>query len=391
MEPAINLDAIYTWLRTEGLQLLIIIGLMFVGIWLANKLAVWLAAVLVTKEDEDPKAKRRMEGLATFLKYFFSAVVLLIAGLALLSQLALVDLDLVYAWTLDSGAQILLTIALMVFGLWLTAKLAGRLAALLMWKHGEDIEMKKRAQTLANFVKYLLSFLIIITGGMMLMGELGFEIRPILASAGVVGLAVGFGAQNLVQDVISGFFILLDDQIRVGDVVNLKGKGGFVEKVGLRMIVMRDFDGTVHYVRNGQIDIVSNLTKDFSCYVFDLRVPYGVEVGQINTIFKAVDEEMRADATLGPLIMKPLELYGVDKLDESWMIVRARVTTKPLQQWNVGRAMNGKIAEHFKRHGLTFAFPKRYLELSNTSPELGAPAREPAPGGERKETSPART
>ena len=308
-------------------------------------------------------------------------VIIITAGLAILSQLAILPLELVYAWLLDSGAQILLTLVLMVVGIWLSQKLSVRLAALLMWKHGEDAEMKKRAQTLANFVKYFLSFIIIVTGGMMVLGKLGFEIRPILASAGVLGLAVGFGAQNLVQDVISGFFILLEDQIRVGDVVNLKGKGGLVEKVGLRMIVLRDFDGTVHYVRNGQIDIVSNLTKDFSCYVFDLRIPYGIDFEKVNAIFKAIDEEMRADPELGPLILKPLELYGVDRLDESWMIVRARVTTRPLQQWSVGRAMNGKITEHFKRHGLSFALPQRHLTVSSAAEEarhaLDNPANAP--------------
>ena len=374
----IDWNVIYTWLTREGVQIAITLLVALIAIWLARKLAVWLAGVLVTKEEVDPAAKKRAQGLATFLKYFFSFLIMGVATAVVLSHLALIELDALYVWLFDVGYQILLTLVLMFAGIWLTQKLAVRLAAVLMWKHGEDVEMKKRANTLANFVKYFLIFIVVVTGGMMILGIFGLEIRPILASAGVVGLAVGFGAQNLVQDVISGFFILLEDQIRVGDVVNIKGKGGFVEKVGLRLIVLRDFDGSVHFIRNGQIDIVSNLTKDFSCYVFDLRIPYGSDVTKINAIFKQVDEEIRADATLGPALLKPLELFGVDRLDESWLIVRARASTKPLQQWNVGRAINGKLAEQFQKHGITFAHQTRNLIISSFPGELHREGSAPA-------------
>jgi small conductance mechanosensitive channel len=269
-----------------------------------------------------------------------------------------------------NAMRVLLILALVFVAIYAIKRLADRLAILLAWGRSDDAEIKKRSNTLASFVRYALVFLVIATGGMMILKEFNVEIRPILASAGVVGLAVGFGAQNLVQDVISGFFILLEDQIRVGDVVNIKGKGGLVETVGLRMIVLRDLEGTVHYIRNGQIDIISNLTKEFSNYVFDLRIPYGQDHEKVFGVLRKVDEEMRADTKLGPDIIKPLEVFGVDQLNENWMIVKARTTTKALRQWEVGREFLKRIKMAFDANGISIASPRQEIKVELAASSL---------------------
>jgi small conductance mechanosensitive channel len=269
-----------------------------------------------------------------------------------------------------NALRVLLILALVFVAIYAIKRLADRLAILLAWGRSDDAEIKKRSNTLASFVRYALVFLVIATGGMMILKEFNVEIRPILASAGVVGLAVGFGAQNLVQDVISGFFILLEDQIRVGDVVNIKGKGGLVETVGLRMIVLRDLEGTVHYIRNGQIDIISNLTKEFSNYVFDLRIPYGQDHEKVFGVLRKVDEEMRADTKLGPDIIKPLEVFGVDQLNENWMIVKARTTTKALRQWEVGREFLKRIKMAFDANGISIASPRQEIKVELAASSL---------------------
>jgi small-conductance mechanosensitive channel len=243
------------------------------------------------------------------------------------------------------GGLVILILGLTFVAIYLIEKLSGRMAKLLTLGHSQDAEIQKRANTLAAFARYFLIFIVGGLAGMMVLKQVGVDIGPILASAGVVGLAVGFGAQNLVQDIISGFFILIEDQIRVGDVVNIKGKGGLVEKVGLRMIILRDFDGSVHYIRNGQIDIVSNMTKQFGNYIIDWRVLNGVDPNRVMEIFTEVDKEMRNDPAFGTDIIKPLEIIGVEQYADLWMRVRGRTTTKPLRQWDVGREFMRRIKQ----------------------------------------------
>ena len=172
-----------------------------------------------------------------------------------------------------------------------------------------------------------------------------------------MGLAVGFGAQNLVADVISGFFILLEDQVRVGDVVELGGKGGLVEKVTLRMIILRDLGGNVHYIRNGKIDVVTNMTKEFSRYVFDIGVAYREDVDEVFQVVKKVDEELREDPEFKDAILQPIEVLGLDKFADSAVVIKARTTTKPIQQWRVGREFNRRLKKRFDELGIEIPFP----------------------------------
>lgn len=220
-----------------------------------------------------------------------------------------------------------------------------------------DDEMQKRADTLVSVIRYMLDVSIVIVMSIMILGEFGIKIGPILAAAGIVGLAVGFGSQQLVQDVISGFFILFEDQIRVGDVVEISGKSGLVEKVNLRMTVLRDLSGNVHFVRNGQIGTVTNMTKEYSRYVFNIGVAYREDVDAVMQVLKEIDDGLRQDPVFKDDIIAPLEILGLDQFADSAVIIKARTTTKPIQQWRVAREFNRRLKRRFDELGIEIPFP----------------------------------
>jgi len=260
-------------------------------------------------------------------------------------------------WIVRSGPKVVVILVLMFIGVKLSGVIAGRLFALIGRRRKMDEEYKKRADTLSAVIGYLISATVIIVAALMILAELDIQIGPILAAAGVAGLAVGFGAQHLVQDIISGFFILLDDEIRVGDVVQIADKSGLVERLNLRMVVLRDLSGNVHYVRNGKIDVVTNMTKDYSRYVFDIGVAYREDVDEVIQVIKQVDEELRSDPVFGPDILEPIEILGLDQFAQSAVIVKARTKTKPIKQWGVAREFNRRLKKKFDEQNIEIPFP----------------------------------
>ncbi len=235
-----------------------------------------------------------------------------------------------------------------------------------------DVESVKRMDTLSDVLRGFALIAICITGGMVIISQLGVSLGPIIAAAGIGGLAIGFGAQNLVRDIISGFFILLEDQVRVGDVVHLNGQGGLVEAVTLRYIRLRDLAGTVHYFPNGTINRVANMTKEFSFYLIDMGVAYKEDVDEVMAIMSRVGEEMRKDPPWDEHILEPLELLGVERFDDSAVIVRARIKTQPIQQWGVGREFNRRIKKAFDAAGVEIPFPHQTIYWGET--KEGEPA-----------------
>ena len=264
--------------------------------------------------------------------------------------------QLVTTWLLSSGLRILIIAILALVALHLSKVLSNRLFAMFV-RRGFEGEARKRADTLGSLLKYILLVAVSLTAFVMILGELGIEIGPILAAAGVVGLAVGFGSQHLVQDIISGFFILLDDEIRVGDYVSTAGKGGIVERVNLRMTVLRDFSGNVHYIRNGQIDIVTNMTKDYSRYMFEIGVAYREDVDEVAEVIRLVDADLRKDEEYGPMILEPIEIMGLDQFADSALIIKARTKTKPIKQWKVAREFNRRLKKAFDARNIEIPFP----------------------------------
>jgi small conductance mechanosensitive channel len=276
-------------------------------------------------------------------------------------------------WIIRSGPKIIVILVLMLIGVKLSGVVAGRIFAFIGRRRKMDEEYKKRADTLSAVIAYLISATVIVMAALMVLAELDIQIGPVLAAAGVVGLAVGFGAQHLVQDVISGFFILVDDEMRVGDVVQIADKSGLVERLNLRMVVLRDLSGNVHYVRNGKIDIVTNMTKDYSRYVFDIGVAYRENVDEVIEVIKQVDEELRSDPAFGPDILEPIEILGLDQFAESAVIIKARTKTKPIKQWRVAREFNRRLKKRFDEKNIEIPFPHMTLYIGQDKTGQAAP------------------
>lgn len=266
------------------------------------------------------------------------------------------------SWFSASGLRIVLILIFIFIAFKISKILSNRIFAPFS-KVKLEPEMQKRADTLGSLVRYILSISILAVGIIMILGELGIDIGPIIAAAGVVGLAVGFGAQHLVQDIISGFFILMEDQIRVGDVVEVTGRGGLVERVNLRMTVLRDLSGNVHFIRNGQIDVVTNMTKEYSRYLFNIGVAYREDVDEVIEVIKKIDEDLRQDAEFKDDILEPIEILGLDEFADSAVVIKARIKTLPIKQWRIGREFNRRLKMKFDELGIEIPFPHRTVYI----------------------------
>jgi small conductance mechanosensitive channel len=218
------------------------------------------------------------------------------------------------------------------------------------------VERLKRARTLSRLVQNALTGTIVVIAALMMLRELRVDITPILTSAGILGLAVGFGAQTLVKDLIAGFFLTFENQVRVGDVATINGTGGLVEAINLRTIVLRDVTGAVHVFPNGSIERLSNLTKDFSYYVIDVSVAYNEDPDEVAEVLRHIGRELQADPRYGPSILEPLEIMGVDAFEESAVTLKSRIKTLPLKQWEVGREMRRRIKKTFAAKGIDIPF-----------------------------------
>lgn len=221
----------------------------------------------------------------------------------------------------------------------------------------DSLEAEKRVNTLLGIVAGIGKVIIWSVALMMILKKLGIDIAPILAGAGIVGLAVGFGAQELVRDFISGFFIILENQIRTGDVAIINGTGGLVEKIEMRTVTLRDFSGVVHVFQNGKINTLSNMTKEWSAVVLDIRVAYKEKPEYVMSVMAEVGNELQNDVDFKNRFIEPMEIFGVDSLGDSAVVVRARIKTKPGEQWNVGREYRKRIKNAFDAKGIEIPFP----------------------------------
>lgn len=228
-------------------------------------------------------------------------------------------------------------------------------------------ESAKRAETLVRLLRQAVIIVVWVIVALIVLREVGVEIGPILASAGILGLAVGFGAQNLVRDVISGFFMLLENQVRVGDVAVVNGTGGLVERVNFRTIVLRDLSGTVHIFPNGTITTLANMTNEWSAYVFEIGVAYKEDTDRVVDVMKQVAAELHSDTYFGPKMIADIEIFGVDSFGDSAVVIKGRLKTKPITQWEVGREYRRRLKKAFDQHGIEIPFPHRSLYFGEAS------------------------
>jgi small conductance mechanosensitive channel len=272
-------------------------------------------------------------------------------------------------WNLiiTTGLRVVVILLLLWVVSWIASKALNRFQERLAHKGEamgkEGTEQAKRAETLTHLLRQLVRIAVLVLGGLVVLKELGVEIAPILAGAGILGLAVGFGAQNLVRDVISGFFLILENQVRVGDVAIINGTGGLVEAINFRTIVLRDLAGTVHTFPNGAITTLANMTRDWSAYVYEIGIAYGEDSDRAVALIQQVGEEMAADDYFGPLIKEPMEVFGVDRLAESSVVIKGRIKTWPIHQWEVGRELLRRVKKAFDAEGIEIPFPQRSVHV----------------------------
>ena len=221
----------------------------------------------------------------------------------------------------------------------------------------DTLESGKRINTLTDILMAVVRVSLYTVFIIMLMSKFGVDVGPLLASAGIIGLAVGFGAQELVRDYISGFFMLLEDQVRTGDVAIINGTGGLVERIELRTITLRDLSGVTHVFQNGKINTLANMTKDWSAMVFDIGVAYKENVDEVMDVMAKVGEDLINDEVFKERILQPLEISGLNEFGNSALVIRARIKTRPGEQWAIGREYRRRLKIAFDSNGIEIPFP----------------------------------
>jgi small-conductance mechanosensitive channel len=218
---------------------------------------------------------------------------------------------------------------------------------------------EQRARTLVSLLRSVGIVVIAVIVIFMVLGALGLELGPLLAGAGVVGLAISFGAQSLVKDIISGLFILFENQFGVGDIIRIESVGGVVERMTLRVVVLRDIQGVVHIIPNGEIKRVSNLTRSFSRAVFEVGVAYREDADRVMEVMREVGREMWEDPEWRPLLTEEITVPGIESFGDSSVNIRIMATTVPLKQWDVAREMRRRLKRRFDAEGIEIPFPHR--------------------------------
>jgi len=283
---------------------------------------------------------------------------------------------------IDGAALVGLRIVVILVVAWIAVAVLHRLIRLFRERISArmtDTEAVKRATTLGRVIRYLATVLVTLIAGMLILSEIGISVAPILGAAGVVGIAVGFGAQSLVKDYFTGFFILLENQIRQGDVVTIADIGGLVEEVTLRFVRLRDYDGNVHYVPNGLITTVTNRSREFAQAVIDVGIGYSEDIDEAFAVMRTVAEELRTDPQFGPKILADLEIAGVDNWADSAIMLRSRFKVAPLEQWAVRREYLRRLKQAFDAAGIEIPFPHRTIYFGDARVrEIAAASLNPA-------------
>lgn len=269
--------------------------------------------------------------------------------------------SLAHAWQLFGDVSLtVLRILLIIVAAWIASVAVQRAIRAFRQRVAARLDSREavmRAETLGRVSRYIATVAISLIAVMLVLGEMGISVAPILGAAGVVGLAVGFGAQSLVKDYFNGFFILLENQIQQGDVVDVGGHSGLVEELTLRYVRLRDYDGNVHYVPNSQITTVVNMSRGFAQAVMDVGVAYREDADEVMEVMREVGKSMREDPEHGRRLLDDLEIAGVDRFGSSEMIVRCRFRTVALEQWTVRREFLRRLKKAFDRRGIEIAVP----------------------------------
>ena len=338
--------------------------------WLFSRLAkaaagVALRQVLGDLATSSPlvRAPLRLIGFSTFV-LVFAVLIFPAFQVAGLHPRAGVRLHALSTWAFNSGLRVLL-IAAVAFAIIRTVGLSvKRFEHDVNFGTGLDaLERAKRARTLGGILTSVTTVVVLLIGALMTLREFNVDISPAVTGAGVLGVALGFGAQTLVRDVIGGFFLILENQVRVGDAALINGVGGTVEEINLRTTVLRDEEGTVHILPNGAINTLANRSMHFSYYVVNLPIAYGESVDAVTALLKETAAALQQDDEYAPFILEPLEIIGVDAFEEHAVRFKARIKTAPQKQWFVGRELRRRLLEALETRGIAMWTPQKTVAI----------------------------
>jgi small conductance mechanosensitive channel len=315
------------------------------------------------------RAPLRIVGASVFV-LVFAALIFPAFEIAGLHPRAGVPLRSLNIWAFDSGLRVIL-IAAGALALVRTVTVAvKRFESDVNFGSGLDaLERAKRARTLGSVLTNITTVVVIAVASLMILHEFNVDISPALTGAGIVGVALGFGAQSLVKDLIGGFFLILENQVRVGDVVAINGTGGLVEAINLRTTVLRDEEGTVHIFPNGSINTLANRSMQFSFYVVNLPLAYGQDVAAVTALLKEIAVALQNEDAYQPFILAPLEVVGVDAFEQTGIRLKVRIKTAPLRQWFVGREFRRRVNDAFQQRGIQMWSPQLTATVSSSNVE----------------------
>lgn len=278
------------------------------------------------------------------------------------------------AGALASAMRIVLVVAVGWLILHVLERLLQKMRGRMPWRN-RDADSEQRAETLVRVIRYVASAAVVVVAALLVLGELGVAVTPLLATAGVAGVAIGFGAQTLVKDCLNGFFLLLEDQVRQGDVVEIGGKDGLVEEVTLRYVRLRDYEGAVHFIPAGSIATVTNRSRGYAYAVTDLHLSYRVDTDCVFALMRDVARTMREDVLYGPRILEDIEIAGVDALGDAGITVKCRLKVRSLEQWAVRREFLRRLKTRFAAENIDLPMPRLALYRGGRA---GASRRRPA-------------
>jgi moderate conductance mechanosensitive channel len=336
--------------KPEGTEIALALGVAIVIGWLVAAGAARLVKLLLKSiygrgNELPPLAAQpvRLTRLVTFVLTFAVTAVPLLDAIGKRLDVGL-DSRSMLQWAVGSGVRI----AVIATFAWLLVRIVStsieRLELEVARSSRTDIaEHLRRAQTLGGLVRNISAALIVTVATLMILRELNVDILPMLTGAGIAGVALGFGAQWLVRDLIAGFFLILEDQVRVGDSVVINGQGGTVEAINLRTIVLRDVEGAVHIVPNGAITTLANRSRDFAYYLIDLNLDFRQDTDRVVQILRDTAATLQSDELYKDAILEPLEVLGVESFKDGQVVIRSRLKTVPQRQFEVGRELRRRV------------------------------------------------
>ncbi len=283
-----------------------------------------------------------------------------------------VNVEAIARWLTSSGLRIVLILVGVLVAVRLAIFITRRVEQAFQDNDPSTMnEREKQAATLGKVVRNITRILVWSVAVMMVLNVLGIDIGPLLAGIGIMGIAVGFGAQSLVKDFLAGIFILIENQYNVGDVIEATGAKGEVEKITLRATTLRDLAGNVHIIPNGTIEVVTNKTRQWSRFVLDIGVAYKENVDEVMGVLKDIGDELAADGEFASMITAPLEVLGVQDFADSAVVIRVMFTTQPVKQWTVGREFRRRVKNTFDAKGIEIPFPHTTIYLGDAAPMNG--------------------